>query len=158
MFIFFCGFLRSIVLAAPRVHRLRSGSTSYSVYNGNKKLWEIHAERAKGNSHEIKAFSIKGILYRNKKTAYYLTSLKAVLNLRSGNVFFPDGVLLYGKNGEVIQVHWLVWSKRQKRFIGTKGIRVIRRHSVLQGDEMVLKKNFKNLVLQGNVKVKLLPQ
>ncbi|MCL5054597.1 MAG: hypothetical protein M1169_01440 [Firmicutes bacterium] len=158
-FLFFLissAYAESVPQVSSPIHKLRSESTSYSVYSGSEKLWKIHARSVKGSSQKLNAFHIKGALYRDQKTAYYLISPLAVLNLLTGDVFFPEGALLYGRKGEVVQVHWLVWDKDEKKFIGTKGVRIIRKHSILQGENLILEKNFKDLILQGHVKVKLI--
>jgi hypothetical protein len=154
--VFFVVVLFSLTWAQSEVPQsLQFQGTSYTAYDKGAKLWEIRAAKVYGNQKIMKGFRIHGIIYESAthlKPKYFLESPMASFNLTSNDVLFPRGATLLSPKGERVHVGVLLWDALKKRFVGTKGVEVVRLNSRLQGDEMVLKQGFKDLILKGHVK------
>ncbi len=136
---------------------MRFLGTSYAAYSGNTKTWEIHAKHIEGDQQKAKATEIQGSLYQKGATRYTLKSDLAYINLVTNDIYFPKGVVFKGKPGEEIQVHVLMWKSKEKKFIGTKGVSVIRWNTRLRGDRMIFDPSLNDLKLEGHIRALVNP-
>lgn len=130
--------------------------TSFSVYSGKDKLWELHAHHIEGNPKKAKAVEIHGTLYRKGKVRYFLESKVAYINPSTTDIFFPQGAVFESPE-EKIMVRRLLWKAREKKFVGSQGVQVRRLNTWLQGDRMILDQNYTEIKLLGHVKAKVGP-
>lgn len=142
---------------SPVPTEMQVQGTTYSAYEGNDKIWEMRADRVEGDARKAKAYQIRGTLFRKGKPRYSLKSQIAYINLGTEDMLFPNGVLLLGVKGERIWARVLNWKAREKKFVGTKGVRVVHWNTRLKGDRMVLDHEMKDIVVEGHVKAEVVP-
>lgn len=136
----------------PRVPtKMTFEGTSYSAYSGNEKLWDMHADKVQGSQQILTASDVRGILYHHGKPHYYFKSSVAQINLSDNNMTFPNGVFFHSVKKERIWVRYLTWDSKQKKFVGTKGVSLVRLNTHLRGERMIWDKTFQIITLQGHV-------
>jgi len=151
----------SVAQQVPKIENFASGlkahGTSYSAFSGKNKLWEIHAKKIESTQEKAKASGITGTLYSTGKPRYYMKSPVAFINVATNDIFFPEGVILHGKQGEEVTVSTLTWRAKEKKFYGAKGVVMVHLNTKVQGDRMVLDQTMKDIRIKGHVKAEVKP-
>lgn len=156
------GFLVLILLSANVFSEgtpkgMQFQGTEYSAYAGKDKLWDLKATKVVGTGNKAKAYNIHGVLYHKDKVRYTLKSPVAIIELATGNMVFPDTATFDSPKGERIWTRVLTWDSKVKKFIGSKGVKVEQGNTHLQGDEMVLDRNFDKVRIKGHVRSEIVP-
>lgn len=131
--------------------------TRYSAYAGKDKLWDLFAVKVVGAGNKAKAYTVHGMLYHKTKVRYTLKSPAAIIDLKSGNIVFPNTAVFESPKGERIWTRVLVWDSSVKKFLGSKGVKMVQGNTHLQGDAMVLDRNFDRVRIKGHVKSETIP-
>lgn len=136
---------------------MQFNGTQYSAYAGKDKLWDLYAVKVVGTQKTAKAYTIHGVLYHKGKVRYTLKSPVAVIDMATGNMVFPESASFESPKGERIWTHVLAWDSKVKKFLGSKGVKVVEGNTHLQGDAMVLDRNFDHVRVKGHVRSETVP-
>lgn len=79
----------------------------------------------------------------------------ARVDLEAEKVSFEGPVVARGPRGEVLNVTDLVWDGKNRTFVGTQGVKMVRDGTVLTGLRLTASPDLKRIQVEGDVKVRL---
>lgn len=122
--------------------------------------WTLDAEKVQysENNQRVRVSAIVwSLLDENDKPRLTVRGRAADVNVESQNVAFDGPVDATGSQGETMHVNHLVWDSAKQKILGSHGVKVVRKGTVMTGERLTASPDLKQVEVSGNVHVQFLP-
>ncbi|MBQ7568770.1 LPS export ABC transporter periplasmic protein LptC [bacterium] len=118
--------------------------------------WSLEAQKVEYNE-DTQRVRVKAIVWslldKNDKPRLTVRGRAADVNVETQNVVFDGPVDAEGAEGETMKVSHLVWDSAKQKILGSHGVRIVRKGTVMTGDNLVASPDLKQVEVSGNVRV-----
>ncbi|MEW6277312.1 MAG: LPS export ABC transporter periplasmic protein LptC, partial [Candidatus Eremiobacterota bacterium] len=144
----------AVVTPSPREER-ESGLRTATIQSSRGVPWELEADQVEWTegTRRARALEVRFSLHHpERKRSTRVTARGAGVDVDAERVEFEGSVTVEGPDGEALTVNHLVWDGKAKLFYGDRGVRLVRGHSVLEGDRLIASPDLSRFEIVGGVK------
>jgi LPS export ABC transporter protein LptC len=130
--------------------------TTLQSREGNRKIWVLQADKVEYNEKTqiTRAEEVKVEFYNDREQLVLtLKAIGAVANVKEKSLKFEGAVNATTPDGDELYVRELKWDGNEKKLIGKRTVRLVRKGVVMEGENMTADPELMQLEFSGDVKI-----